>query len=501
MESHQQRLAPLIAQALRKAKMQKPDLVAVTRGPGMRNNLQCGIDVAKGLSVAWNAPLIGVHHMQAHALAPRLTYSLTHSHNPDAEQKLSGDISPRFPFLSLLVSGGHTLLVYSQSLTEHRILASTTDIAIGDCLDKIARTVLPADILGTSDIVSYGSLLESFAFDRGYKDHERYAVDYDYQPPQTMGQEFQKGRKRNQYGWHFPAPLLTRDGKKFKAMEFSFAGINSHAERIVAYGSTHNTPRQNPMPRDEARALAKAAMESAFEHLASRVCLFLEAQKAPADSADMTSSGENMVTDLVVGGGVASNFYLKHILKNYLKARGFGKVKLRTVTPSLCTDNAAMIAWTAAEMVGVTTAGADFELDGQKLEANLSMRAIRKWSLENLLTPEKEEERERREEQEREERQRQRTAEKPAALITPKELPMTEPANSEVKSIFFTEPSDPIDNQRTVDALRVEDVMPTKKTSLVSETTIPASSADLERLLASFQADPTSIPIRTRQGT
>ena len=80
-----------------------PGFISVTRGPGMRSNLSVGLDTAKGLSLAWNIPLIGVHHMQAHALTPRLVSALF--------SKANSPPQPDFPFLSLLVSGGHSMLI------------------------------------------------------------------------------------------------------------------------------------------------------------------------------------------------------------------------------------------------------------------------------------------------------------------------------------------------------------------------------------------------------
>ena len=134
----------------------RPDLIAVTRGPGLRSCLATGLDTAKGLSVAWQVPLIGVNHMIAHALTPRLVSALKKRRYEDTE--------PAFPFLSLLVSGGHTLLTHSKSIIDHEILAETKDIAIGDCLDKIARALLPSRLLAHSSDTMYGRLLETYAF-------------------------------------------------------------------------------------------------------------------------------------------------------------------------------------------------------------------------------------------------------------------------------------------------------------------------------------------------
>lgn len=317
----------------------RPDFISVTRGPGMRSNLSTGIDVAKGLAVAWGVPLVGVHHMQAHALTPGLFAAM------------SGQEGPRFPFLTLLVSGGHTILLHSSGLTEHRILADS-DMPVGSAIDKIARMILPDDIFNSSTSTMYGAILERFAFPDTNSHH--------YEPPATKGLQ-SRSRNPTAYPWSYKAPLYeAKGGIKKDSMEFSFSGIVSATERFVTYeqrpGEETRNPRKEAISDDERRALAQEAMRVCFEHLASRVVLALEAIRAP-------------VSDLVVSGGVASNQYLRHILKSWLTTRGYPDVKLNCPPPSLCTDNAAMIAWAGCEM---------YE---QGWRSDLSISARRKWPL------------------------------------------------------------------------------------------------------------------------
>ena len=248
----------------------------------MRSSLATGIDTAKGLAVAWQIPLVGVNHMQAHALTPRLVSAL------NSPPKLWA--RPTFPFLSLLVSGGHTLLVHSTGLTDHQILASTSDIAIGDAIDKVARSVLPPDYVERSGEIMYGRLLEQFAFPNGEGDHA-------YVAPATRAKEMM--RKMTPWGWGFGAPLAeTRSGSKSKSMEFSFSGTESSAKRIVG-----NIDRD--MSIGERRDIAKEAMRVVFEHLASRIIMALTELRSKQVSSD------EGLTTLVVSGGVASNRYLK----------------------------------------------------------------------------------------------------------------------------------------------------------------------------------------------
>ncbi|CAL8575346.1 Mitochondrial tRNAs modification protein [Xanthoria parietina] len=359
LESHNKQLAPLVAKALRNCpspdqrspsisiraqsgwlEKTKPDFISVTRGPGMLSSLNTGLNTAKGLATAWQVPLVGVNHMQAHALTPRLVHALETENN---EQ-----LPPKFPFLTLLVSGGHTMLVHSKALTHHAILANTMDIAIGDCIDKMARHILPAGLIEDSAEMMYGRLLEHFAFPNGPSDHG-------YIAPRTRAEDL--SQKPSIWGWALTAPLSrTRSGSRSKDMAFSFAGLGSAIERIC-----HRI--EKAMTLDERRDVAREAFRVAFEHLASRVLMALQQLKI-AETADTEEMGT-----LVVSGGVASNRFLRTVLRSFLDIRGFAHIRLVFPPTSLCTDNAAMIAWTGTEMYK-----AGYETD-------LSCGALRKWSI------------------------------------------------------------------------------------------------------------------------
>ena len=225
----------------------KPDFISVTRGPGLRSCLATGVDTAKGLSVAWQIPLLGVNHMQAHALTPRLVSALKHSANRNP--------APAFPFLSLLVSGGHTLLVLSKSITDHEKLAQTNDIAIGDCLDKIARAILPTSVITQSKDTMYGRLLESFAFPLGPR-------SYNYTSPARRHEEF--ACKRTKWGWSLGTPLAeTRPGKS-RNMEFTFTGTQSNVQRIC---ESRGLKTDGDNVEEERVGLARESMRVLFEHL------------------------------------------------------------------------------------------------------------------------------------------------------------------------------------------------------------------------------------------
>ncbi|KAJ0166459.1 tRNA N6-adenosine threonylcarbamoyltransferase, mitochondrial [Colletotrichum tanaceti] len=346
---------------------QMPTFVTVTRGPGMSANLGSGLATAKGLAAAWQVPLLAVNHMQAHALTPRLVSALDRSFPapslssspppppPPAAAAASATtpITPEYPFLTLLVSGGHTQLVHSRSLTDHHILATTVDVAVGDALDKAARHILPPDMLASHGDVMYGALLERFAFpgsSPASAPSPQQEYDYEYTPPFRRVDEI--ATYTSPYSWTLTPPLAAS-----RALSYSFVGLGSQIQNIAA--SKSGGAGDDEMSLDERRCLARAAMRLLFEHLASRVLIALAAEPELRDA----------VRTLVVSGGVASNRFLMHVLRKTLDVRGAAHTGLTAPPPALCTDNAAMIAWTGMEMY---EAG---------WESDLSVHVQRKWSI------------------------------------------------------------------------------------------------------------------------
>lgn len=122
--AHQQNIVPVVDQALKNAAISTEEIsaVAFTRGPGLMGALLVGTSFSKGLAIALNVPLIEVNHMQAHILA----------HFIDEPK-------PKFPFLCLTVSGGHTQIVLVKSFLDMQIVGETQDDAVGEAFDKVAK--------------------------------------------------------------------------------------------------------------------------------------------------------------------------------------------------------------------------------------------------------------------------------------------------------------------------------------------------------------------------
>lgn len=168
---HIRKVIPLVDAVLEKAECTKQSIdgVAYTSGPGLAGALLAGSAVAKGLAFAWNVPAVGVHHMEGHMLAPMLE-----------------DNAPEFPFVALLVSGGHTLLAHVSGIGEYKILGQTLDDAVGEAFDKTAK------ILGLA-----------------------------YPGGPAIAKAAENG---NASRFNFPRPMVDRPG-----MDFSYSGLKTSA--------------------------------------------------------------------------------------------------------------------------------------------------------------------------------------------------------------------------------------------------------------------------------
>jgi len=124
---HLRYILPVVKEALARSGISGKELsaIGVTRGPGLPGSLQVGMNVAKSLAMAWNKPLIGVHHIRAHILSVFI--------------EKEGHTRPEFPFLALVVSGGHTQLMLVKSPYDFQLIGKTRDDAVGEAFDKAAK--------------------------------------------------------------------------------------------------------------------------------------------------------------------------------------------------------------------------------------------------------------------------------------------------------------------------------------------------------------------------
>ena len=267
--AHLDRLDGLIVQALAEAGVSFGNLdgIAVTGGPGLIGGVIVGVMEAKAIALARRLPFLAVNHLEAHALTPRLT----------------DDIA--FPYLLLLVSGGHCQLLAVEGVGRYRRLGTTLDDAAGEAFDKGAK------LLGLG--YPGGPAIEAAA---RQGDARRVAL---------------------------PRPMKGRPG-----CDFSFAGLKTALrERVDAEGVLSDTFRA-----DAAAALQEAIGDCLIDRTGNALALFRKQHP----------EGRT----LVVAGGVAANQALRGRLRALAKGAGFLFV---APPPKLCTDNAAMIAWAGLE--------------------------------------------------------------------------------------------------------------------------------------------------------
>lgn len=300
--------------------------------------------------------------MQAHALTPMMEAAIARgaaitaqesdSNLPTEKAESEDNQGPKFPFLTLLISGKHTMLVHSKSNIDHRILCTVENVAMGDMLDKIARDLVPENLIpgpDTATFVVYPKLMEQFITSE--------PEVASYAPPE-IERKIPETYLSPRFGWTVTPPIAQNQ----KGLLFDFAGFGGIVRKIMLKKELAG----EEMCVDERRELATQTMKLAFEHVARKVLLALRTDKELL---------EDPPKHLILSGGVASNLFLRKVIEMNLAARGFGDIKLMAPAPRYCTDNAPMIAFAGVQM---------YEEEGW--ETSQAFTPIRTWSMEGILT-------------------------------------------------------------------------------------------------------------------
>ena len=265
--SHVESLGPLIDKALNEAslKLNNIDGIAATAGPGLVGGLIVGLTTAKGISLGAGIPLVGVNHLEGHALTPLLTNKVS------------------FPYVLLLISGGHTQLILVKNLGEYIQLGTTLDDAVGEAFDKAAK------FLGLG--YPGGPALEKIS------------------------------KKGSNVRFNFPRPLL-----KSHDCNFSFSGLKTSLIREVK--------EIEPLTENDLADIASSYQQAIIDCLREKSSRAISIAKE--EYKDLN------INYFVAAGGVASNKAIGKSL-NELALRN----NMEFVAPPIkfCTDNAAMIAW------------------------------------------------------------------------------------------------------------------------------------------------------------
>ncbi len=272
--AHLRQIDDVVGEALAEAGVTAGDIdgVGVTAGPGLIGALLVGLNWAKGFAYALGRPLVGVHHMEAHLYANSVA---------------APEVEP--PFVALLVSGGHTMLLYARVWGDYRMLGETRDDAVGEAFDKVARTF-------------------GFGF--------------------PGGPEIERAARTGQTGrFHLPRPMLaSTDHPGDPAyLDFSFSGLKTAAALLAG---------KIRMDSGDA-ALEQAGPDLAAEFQEAVVDVLVTKTRR---AIELTGCGR-----VLLGGGVARNGYLRDRLTKELA----GLAEVHAPPPRLATDNAAMVACVA----------------------------------------------------------------------------------------------------------------------------------------------------------
>ncbi|XP_021756288.1 probable tRNA N6-adenosine threonylcarbamoyltransferase, mitochondrial [Chenopodium quinoa] len=282
-EAHSRAIDWVTQSALDKANLTAKDLsaVAVTIGPGLSLCLRVGVCKGREIARSFQLPIIGVHHMEAHTLVARLT-----------------DRNLQFPFMALLISGGHNLLILAHDLGHYIQLGTTIDDAIGEAYDKTAKW------LGLDMRRSGGPAIEDLA------------------------------REGDPDSIRFKTPMLHH-----KDCNFSYAGLKTQVKLAIA---SKNIDAEIPLSlASSLDRRSRADIAASFQRVA-----VLHLEERCEGAIEWALKMEPSIKYFVVSGGVASNQYVRARLDQIAKNIG---LQLVCPPPSLCTDNGVMVAWTGIE--------------------------------------------------------------------------------------------------------------------------------------------------------
>ncbi|HGO5814827.1 TPA: tRNA (adenosine(37)-N6)-threonylcarbamoyltransferase complex transferase subunit TsaD [Mannheimia haemolytica] len=239
---HIRKTLPLIQEALKEANLHPSDIdgIAYTAGPGLVGALLVGSTIARSLAYAWNVPALGVHHMEGHLLAPMLE-----------EQ------APEFPFVALLISGGHTQLVKVDGVGQYELLGESIDDAAGEAFDKTGK------LLGL-----------------------------DYPAGVAMSKLAESGTPNR---FKFPRPMTDRPG-----LDFSFSGLKTFAANTIKANLNENGELDEQTKCDIAHAFQQAVVDT----------ILIKCKRA------LEQTGYKR---LVMAGGVSANKQLRADLAEMMK--------------------------------------------------------------------------------------------------------------------------------------------------------------------------------------
>jgi len=275
--SHLEHIDEIIESCLNKTGLSFNDIdaIAASSGPGLIGGVVIGVMAAKALALALNKPFIAINHLEGHALCPRLT----------------GDV--KYPYLLLLVSGGHCQILIVKGVGEFERLGTTIDDAAGEAFDKVAKMLR----LGYPG----GPMIEKMA---------------------SLG---------NKHRFVLPKPLYNSGD-----CNLSFSGLKTAVRKIIESYSPDGNVEHAILNKQDTADICSSFQEAATQSLCHKLALAIKIFKQRFPEGK----------DLVVSGGVAANSYLRTHLQSLAENNNL----IFSAPPiKFCTDNGVMIAWAGLE--------------------------------------------------------------------------------------------------------------------------------------------------------
>jgi N6-L-threonylcarbamoyladenine synthase len=289
MDFHRENIERIVTESLKQANVQPEELdaIAVTNRPGLKMSLLIGLRYAKHLARKHKKPLIPIHHMEAHALTVRMEHDV------------------QFPFLCLLISGGHSLLAYVEDFDKFKLLGESLDDAPGECFDKIARQ------LKLRNLPKYENKNGGQSIEEAARECEEVTDKYKF-------------------------PLMLA---RYRDCQFSFAGMKNVAKRYIKFEEQKLGLDVDCVIPDYPDFCANF-LGGVTRHICNRTQRAIQY----CDQNELFKTVENR--KLVISGGVACNDFIFTALSQLCDQFNFTAVR---PSKKLCTDNGIMIAWNGVE--------------------------------------------------------------------------------------------------------------------------------------------------------
>lgn len=315
-EEHAKNIDIAVQNAMENANISFEELTAVvvTMGPGLSMCLRVGLEKAMRISYDYQKPIIKTHHMESHMMVSML---------PD--QNTLSDSKITYPFVTVLISGGHSMFVLSRGLGDHIIIGETLDDSIGEVFDKVARSLGIVEVPG-------GPILEKYA---------------------EMGSPKYK----------FTQPLKNTNHTHIReGSDMSFSGLKSQVKRTIDKELSESSEEELENKRYD---IASSFQNTATTHLTWRL----------RNALNKCQELEPSIKDIIVAGGVACNKFIRSEIEKVVSKYN---LELHIPHPKLCRDNGVMVAWTGIERF--KNGLLESPIDNLEVElANIELRS--RWNL------------------------------------------------------------------------------------------------------------------------